>query len=281
MASIVPRSVMTIVALLLGGFLFLLFCVWMLQERIAFQPQRPPFPDPGSAARVDYSAPDGHRLFAYIVGDPGQAPGLVIAFHGNADLAVRWLDWAEEVESRTGLAVMLPEYRGYMGIEGRPTYATVELDAEGAFNFARDTLKISDDRFAYFGHSLGSAVAAELAVRHPPRALVLEAPFTSAHDMAARIAGRWLIRDVWRLVSRLHFDTERIVASLEAPVAVVHGGRDMVVPFRMGEKVYRAARVKGEWLFIPKASHSDVRYVGGEPYWQWVTHALAPLVPAK
>ena len=277
MASIVQRSVMTVVAVLLGGFLFLVFCIWILQEKIAFQPERPPFPDPGSAIRVDYSAADGQKLFAYLVGDPRHSAGLVIAFHGNADLAVRWLDWANEIRTRTGLAVMLPEYRGYNGIEGRPAYASVGLDAEGAFTFAREWLAISSDRFAYFGHSLGSAVAAELAVRHPPRALLLEAPFTSAHDMARRMAGRWLIGSVWRLVSRLHFDTEGIVALIETPVSVVHGKRDRVVPFRMGEKVYQSAKVKGEWLSVPEASHSDVRYVAGEPYWAWVVHALIPL----
>jgi fermentation-respiration switch protein FrsA (DUF1100 family) len=268
---------MTVIAVLAGVFLILIACIWMFQERIAFQPERPPFPDPGNAARAGYAASDGQKLFAYIVGDPAHASGLVISFHGNADLAVRWLDWAREVQARTGLAVMLPEYRGYMGIEGRPTYQSVGLDAEAAFLFARDTLNISPDRFVFFGHSLGSAVAAELAVRHPPRALLLEAPFTSAHDMAARIAGRWLIPDLWRLVSRLHFDTERIVASFDAPVSVVHGGRDMVVPARMGEEVYRAAKIKGEWLFLPNASHSDVRYVGGESYWQWVVRALRPI----
>lgn len=281
MASIVRRSVMTVVAVLIGLFLVLIFCVWMFQERIAFQPERPPFPDSGNARRVDYTAADGQKLFAYIIGDPVHAPGLVIAFHGNADLAVRWLDWGQEVEARTGLAVMLPEYRGYMGIEGEPTHENVARDAEGAFNFARDTLKIPHDRFAYFGHSLGSAVAAELAVKHPPQTLLLEAPFTSARDMAARIAGRWLVPGLWRLVSRLHFDTERIVASFDAPVSVVHGGQDMVVPSQMGEKVYRAAKVKGEWLFLPQASHSDVRYVAGEPYWQWVVDGLLPLTVHK
>jgi uncharacterized protein len=268
---------MTIVGALLVGLFSLLFCVWVFQERIAFQPERPPFPDPGDATRVDYIAPDGQELFGYIVGDVNHSAGLIIVFHGNADLAVRWLDWAEEIEQRTAVAVMLAEYRGYMGIEGRANYENVRLDAQGALDFARDNLHVSLDRIVYFGHSLGSAVAAELAVIHPPRAMLLEAPFTSAHDMAAMIAGRWLVAPLWRLVSRLHFDTVRIVASLKAPVSVVHGGRDRVVPPRMGEAVYRAAKVKGEWLFVPKASHSDVRYVGEELYWTWATRALIPL----
>jgi fermentation-respiration switch protein FrsA (DUF1100 family) len=272
---------MTIVGALLVGFLSLLFCVWVFQERIAFQPERPPYPDPGDAERVDYSAPDGQKLFGYLVGDAHRSTGLIIVFHGNADLAVRWLDWAKEIEQRTGLSVLLAEYRGYMGIEGRANYENVRLDAEGAFKFARDSLNVSPDRLGYFGHSLGSAVAAELAVIHPPRVLLLEAPFTSAHDMAAMIAGRWLVAPLWRLVSRLHFDTERIVASLDAPVSVVHGGRDRVIPTRMGEAVYRAAKIKGEWLFVPKASHSDVRHVGGEDYWTWVTRALIPFTSVE
>jgi uncharacterized protein len=268
---------MTIVAVLFAGFLLLLFCVWIFQERIAFQPEGPPFPDSGGASRIDYSAPDGQKLFGYLVGDPSNSQGLIIVFHGNADIAVRWLDWAHEVEARTGVAVMLAEYRGYMGIEGKPSYNNVGLDAEGAFEFARDSLDVPADRLIYVGHSLGSAVAAELAVRHRPRALVLEAPFTSAHGMAARIAGRWLVPGVWRLVSRLHFDTDRIVASLEVPVSVVHGGRDVVVPSWMGEAVYRSAKIKGEWLMVPNASHSDLRYVGGDAYWSWLMRALQPL----
>lgn len=273
---------MTTVAVLLGAFCLLIFGVWVFQERIAFQPEGPPFPDSGAAARVTYSAVDGQQLFAYLAGDLDEAGGLVIVFHGNADLAVRWLDWAQEVWSQTGLAVMLPEYRGYMGIGGRPTYENVRHDAEAARDFAtRYFTQIPSTRVAYFGHSLGSAVAVELATRNLPRALLLEAPFTSAHDMAKRIAGRWLGSGLWRLISRLHFDTVGVVASIATPVSVVHGGNDTVVPPWMGEAVFRAARIRGEWLFVPNASHSDVRYLGDGPYWDWVTHALAPLSSDK
>ena len=278
MASITRETVIAIIAAIVGCFLLLLLAAWRYQERIAFQPQGPPYPDPGDTRRIDYKAGDGQNLFAYVVGNPDSSPGLVLTFHGNADVAAAWIPWAHEVAGRTGAAVMLAEYRGYMGLENRPTYETIALDAQAALRVATDTLGASPDRIAYYGHSLGSAVAAELAVEHRPRVLLLESPFTSAQDMAAVIAGRWLTSGLWRLISRLRFDTVRIVASLETPVSVIHGGRDRVIPSRMGKAVYDAAKVKGEWLLVPAASHSDVEEVAGEDYWRWFTKAVSPLI---
>lgn len=250
---------------------------WAFQERVAFQPERPPFPEAGITPRVDYVASDGQKLFAYVVGKPQHAPGLVLAFHGNADLAVRQIEWAQEIVDRTGLAVMLAEYRGYMGLKGKPTYTGSHFDSEAAYTFARERLGVPKDHFAFYGHSLGTAIATELAVKHPPRVLLLEAPFTSAHDMAALVTGRWLSSLLWPAISRLHFDTRSLVKSLAMPVSVCHGRRDKVIPSRMGKEVFDAARIKGEWLSIPHASHSDVGEVGGETYWQWIEQSLAPL----
>jgi fermentation-respiration switch protein FrsA (DUF1100 family) len=268
---------MAFLALLTAGFLLLIVLAWTLQERIAFQPPRSPYPDPGATTRVEYSASDGQQLFGYVVGSPQRSGPLIIAFHGNADIAVRMIDWAHEVVLRTGIPVLLAEYRGYMGIEGRPTYDGVGRDAEAAYAFARDSLQVNPGQIALFGHSLGTAVASELAARHPPAALVLESPFTSARDMAAAMVGRWFTSTVWSLVSRLHFDTLTIVESLDVPVSVAHGGRDLVVPSRMGKSVYGKARVKGEWLFIPDAGHNDLRLRAGDRYWEWLTNSLRPL----
>lgn len=278
MASITRETVIAIIAAIVGCFLVLLLATWRYQERIAFQPQGPPYPDPGDTRRIDYEAGDGQNLFAYVVGNPESAPALLITFHGNADVAVAWIPWAHEVLRRTGAAVMLAEYRGYMGLENRPTYETIALDGQAALRIATDTLGAPLDRIAYYGHSLGSAVAAELAVEHQPRVLLLESPFTSAQDMAAVIAGSWLTSGLWRLISRLHFDTVRIVASLDTPVSVIHGDRDRVIPSRMGKTVYDAAKIKGEWLLVPKASHSDVEEVAGEDYWSWFAKALSPVL---
>lgn len=281
MASIVHQRLMALLAFLAAGFLLLIVLAWTLQERIAFQPPRPPYPVPESATRVEYRASDGQNLFGFLIGGPRPSSGLLIAFHGNADLAVRMIDWAHEVRERTGVPVMLAEYRGYMGIHGRPTYDGVGRDAEAAYAFARDSLGVSSDEIAFFGHSLGSAVATELAVQHPPRVLILESPFTSARDMAASMIGGWFTSSIWSFVSRLHFDTSAIVENLKVPVSVAHGGHDRVVPHRMGEAVYQKARIKGEWLFVPDAGHNDLRMKGGDRYWKWISSSLEPLTGGK
>lgn len=281
MVSIVRSRLMTNIAFLAGGVLFLfgLFigAIWLFQERIAFQPERGPFPPDAGVPRVEYTAADGQRLFAYVVGDPVTAPGLLMVFHGNADLAVRQVQWANEVVRRTGIAVMLTEYRGYMGLGGKPTYEGSRLDAEAAYRYATDTLHVAPRSIAFFGHSLGTAVAAELAARHLPIALVLQSPFTSAREMSSTIIGRRPADLTWNIVSRLHFDTRTSVASLDAPVSVSHGSLDRLIPPRMGKSVFEAAKIKGAWLLVPGGSHNDVEQRGGEAYWSWIVSALEPL----
>ena len=265
-----------ITALLIASLIAVLVALtWLYQERIAFQPPRGPWPDPPEGLRVDYSADDDQPLFAYILGERDAPGGLLISFHGNADLAVWQIEWAEELVRRTGVTVMLAEYRGYMGLPGRSGYEESQKDSEAAYRFATDTLGVPPERIAFFGHSMGSAVAAELASRHRPAALILQSPFTSAHDMARRMTGYHPPDFLWRLMSRLHFDTGARVAEVEAPVSVAHGARDGLIPLEMGQRIYAAAKNKAEWLVVPEATHNDVGLRGQEAYWAWLAKALA------
>jgi fermentation-respiration switch protein FrsA (DUF1100 family) len=263
---------LVIVALLV----ILVAFTWRFQERIAFQPPRGPWPDPPEGLRIDYKAADGQPLFAYVIGEQGAPNGLLISFHGNADLSVWQIEWAEEVARRTGVTVMLAEYRGYMGLNGRPGYRESQLDADAAYRFAVDSLQVPPHRIAVFGHSMGSAIAAELVTRHPVASLLLQSPFTSAHDMARRMTGYRPPEFLWRLISRLHYDTGARVSQITAPVSVAHGGHDRLIPMQMGERVYAAAARKGGWLLVPDATHNDVAMRGGEAYWKWITDALEP-----
>jgi fermentation-respiration switch protein FrsA (DUF1100 family) len=256
-----------------AALLVALLIIWWRQERITFQPPPPPFDDAGDTRRLSIPASDGTAIFGYVVGD-STARGILIAFHGNADLAVWQIPWAREVARRSGWQVMLVEYRGYGGNAGSPSYGGVQQDARGALAAARTTLGVDPERIAYFGHSLGSAVATELAAESAPVALLLQSPFTSARDMARIIVAR-PIALIWNLMSRVHYDTVACVASLSCPVYVAHGDRDRIVPARMGRGVYAAAANKGALLIVSGAGHNDVAVQGGNDYWRWLVDALS------
>ena len=251
----------------------LLFMLWHYQERVLFQPPQGVNDGPVAADRVTYRAADGVELFGFLVGECKPARAAVIAFHGNADIS-RWLiPWASRLAREADACVFLPEYRGYDGIVGRPSYASSSLDATAAADFLTEHFGLSHDDLVLYGHSLGSAVAAELASREQPRALVLQSPLTTARAMAGRL-GVPGIRGFWRLISRIHYDTPTRVRSLQSPVWVSHGDRDVVVPVRMGREVFASAAVKGELLIVRGAGHNDVPEMGGQAYWSWLVRAV-------
>ena len=265
-------TLLTAVAIALAGLAIILLLVWRGQERMVFQPPAYAARDVRDAVRVDFRAPDGQPLFYYRVGPDSsraEAP-LLLVFHGNAEVAAWGIEWAGEVTRRTGARVVLAEYRGYAGLPGSPTYASSRTDARATWEAVRSREGVAAvSQVVLYGHSLGSAIAIELATEIGPRAVLLEAPFTSAKAMAGRmlIPGLTLF---WRVLSRVHYDTRTRVASLDAPVWVIHGARDGVVPVRMGREVHAAAKVKGELVIVPDAGHNDIRVVAGETYWRWL-----------
>ncbi len=258
--------------------LVLLYCgvlvvLWRFQERVVFQPPSGVAPSTVGAAMVQYRASDDTPLFAYVVGELTSSAPVMLAFHGNADLA-RWLvPWATRVLRETGCSVMLPEYRGYDALSGAPNYQNSALDARAALDYLHTVAHIAPEQLVYFGHSLGTAIAAELAAAAPPRSLILQSPFSTARAMAARMLVPGLTM-FWRFVSRVHFDTLALVRRLDCPVWVAHGDRDTVVPVRMGREVFAAARHQGELLIVHGAAHSNVPDIGGESYWRWLSAAI-------
>lgn len=263
--------------------LFVVVLAWRWQERLVWQPP-PAFPRTAGGVdvrRIDYAAEDGQPLLGYLVTPPetglaadARPPHVVIAFHGNAEVAAHRVTWAQALARRTGWAVLLAEYRGYAGLPGAPTYEGARLDARAAHRWAHDALGVPAERIAVFGVSLGSAVASELAADVSPRALVLQSPFTSARDMA-RAIGTWPVALAWPLIGRVAFDTRARVAALDAPVWVLHGDDDRVIPTWMGRAVHAAARRPGGLLVIPDAGHNDLEMIGGERYWRFLAAALA------
>ena len=268
-------SALNIVILLLVVYAGFLALVWRFQERIVFQPPAKPESE-DTATTMSYVSRDGVRLIAYVVEPPAPTGPVILAFHGNAMISRWMIPWARDLSRKVGVTVVLPEYRGYDGLSGSPTYEGSGLDAAAALAATTDRFRVTPGEIVYYGHSLGSAVATELASASPPRALVLESPFTSAREMASRmrIVGLSLM---WPAISRVHYQTSERVAKLDPPVYVAHGERDVIIPSRMGRAVYDAARHKGRLLIVPEAGHNDVPIAGGDDYWRWIQEAIRSL----
>jgi pimeloyl-ACP methyl ester carboxylesterase len=255
-------------------YVVVLFVLWRFQERVVFQPPVGIAASPVPARQVRYRSADGIDLFAYVVGDCVPGSTVMLAFHGNADLARWFVPWGLSVARETGACVVIPEYRGYDGVSGAPTYAGSQQDARAALEYVKSTLQASPQDIVYFGHSLGTAIAAELAESQTPRVLILQSPFTSARDMGRRMFLPGLVA-FWDIVSRVHFDTIKRLRTLNVPVWVSHGDADYVIPVRMGREVFDAVRKKGELLIVEGAGHNDVATVGGRDYWSWLSRAVA------
>jgi len=183
---------------------------------------------------------------------------LVIFLHGNGgnigDRAAKG-----QLLNSLGCGVLLVSYRGYGHSGGKPSERGLYLDAQSAFDWALRELKPA--RTVVYGESLGTAVAAELASRRKPDALILESPFTSALEMG-RIFFPWL---PLKLMLSQKYDTLSKISSVHCPLLVLHSRQDELVPFGMGRRVYDAANAPKAFAELT-GGHNDGWSVSGAVY---------------
>lgn len=133
------------------------------------------------------------------------------------------------------------------------------LDARAARRNLLSRPDVNVDRLVYFGESLGSAVAVELAVEHPPAALVLRSPFTSMTDVGAHhyrmLPVRLLLRDRYSTIDR--------IARVRCPLLVIAGDADAIVPPEQSRHVHDAARSPKTFVVVAGADHNDAALNAG------------------
>lgn len=197
---------------------------------------------------------DGERLIAWWKApEPGRA--LVLYFHGNGGSLLNRRDRARAL-SEGGRGLLLVSYRGYSGSTGSPSEEGLRRDAEAAYAFLAS---YDPARIVLYGESLGSAVAIRLATDHPVAGLVLDAPFTSVVDVA-RPLFRFAPVD---LLMRDRFASAERIAAVRAPILVLHGDRDAVVPIALGEALFAAAPEPKRFVRLPGVDHVSVLEQGG------------------
>lgn len=243
-----------------------------LAEWLLFQPSRgDPGPPPAlqgiAGSRITLTTGDGIPIQAWwyaLPGMGGDSTPVILFFHGNAGDVSHRTPIAEGL-LREGLSVLLLEYRGYGASAGKPTEEGLHQDALAAWDFLVE--EVGDPgRIVVFGRSMGASVAARLAADHPPGGLVLESAFTSleaiGHSVYPLLPGFLF----YRLKGR--FATRDWVTRVDAPLLVIHGTEDALVPVMMGREILGAATGPRTWLPVQGAGHNDVYWVGGLDYFR-------------
>lgn len=131
-------------------------------------------------------------------------------------------------------------------------------------HFVRAQLQVESKNLVIFGRSLGTAVAAEMASRHDSRAVILESPFVSIKEMAKVVLPAV---PIGRLLSA-KFDVIEKVGKITAPMLVLHGDQDEIIPFEHGQNVFAAAHEPKQFYPIKGAGHNDTFIVGGNAYYE-------------
>jgi fermentation-respiration switch protein FrsA (DUF1100 family) len=221
----------------------------------------------------------GDRVAWVFARRPGNAPRLTLLFcHGNKyNIAEYW----PRVETlwQAGFDVLTFDYRGFGKSTGTSSEATMRADSEAALAELR-TRGVADSALAIHGFSLGGVCAIHLAARVVrPRALIVEAAFTSAGDLVRTgtvldVPGGWLMRDP--------YDNLAAIRLVTAPTMILHGDADTFLPFRFGEALFAAATSAPlkALVRVPGANHTDIpeRLVQPAPYGALV-HQFAQQAP--
>ncbi len=238
------------------GYGAILLLVFLFQPRLVYFPhvERELAATPRAAGLeyedVSLHTADGVKLHGWWV--PAQnARGTVLLAHGNAGNISHRIDYLT-MFNRLGYSVLLFDYRGYGKSGGSPSEEGTYRDAEAAWQHLTEARKFKARDIVIVGESLGGGVATWLAVKYPPRALILASTFTSVPDLGAEVYP-WL---PVRLLARIEYANLQRIRQIEAPVLIAHSRSDDIIPFAHGEALFAAAR-EPKQLLVLSGGHND------------------------
>jgi len=211
--------------------------------------------------QVWLQAEDGVWLNAWYVPTP-ESTRVLVVFHGSAVNLGYLGQGLLESHTRLGVNVLALDYRGFGKSFGRPYADDLDLDAEAVWRYLTNVRHFRAQDIFLYGHSIGAAVAAELAAKHPCGGVILESGFTSSRDLA-RLSLRIPLM-VYAVKQR--FNSVETIRKVRSPVLVVHGKKDDLIPIEMGKRLYEAAPEPKAFYVIETGSHDDGFIEGGQAY---------------
>jgi hypothetical protein len=249
-------SILILAVLVIAG------CWSLIVPRLIYSPralpadQRSPDAWGHTGEQVHLRTPDGENLHGWLLTSTADAKSqcTVLFTHGNAGNVPSQAGFMRPFLA-AGHDALIVDYRGYGASSGRPSQNGLYNDAVAAFDYLSASRGVRADHILIVGHSLGSAVATELATRRDGAGLILAAPFTSFPAVMNAHAS-------WVPVSLLRWKDERFdsgsrIGRVRVPILIVSGVEDRLVPQRLSRQLYEAAPAPKTWVDVP-SGHNQV-----------------------
>jgi fermentation-respiration switch protein FrsA (DUF1100 family) len=257
--------VMVYVGAVVMGFLF--------QNRLIYFPSRTIEQTPGDIGlefeEVSLTAADGVKLAAWYVPAAQKDARTLVFCHGNAGNISHRLDKLA-IFHGLGASVLIFDYRGYGASSGKPDEKGTYLDAAAAYGWAIGVKEVLPKDVIAYGESLGGSIAAHLASGNECGGLILDSAFTSAADV-----GKWhypWLPVRWMMGSK--YDTTAAMGKVGCPVLVIHSRDDEIVPFDMGQELFRMAKEPKKFVEI-SGGHNEGFVESEEAYTRGLSNWLA------
>lgn len=254
------KSIMVIFLSISALYLLALAALYVLQRSVLYIPPSMYFTPIGvnleSAVEVPILDDTANILGWWMQPKDDNAP-VVMFFHGNGSAVYSNHEIYRELHAQ-GYGVFALAYPAYPGRAGTTTQESLTAAAVGGYDYIA-AQGVSAERVAFYGTSLGAGVAAQLAVRRRPALIIMEAPFTSAADMAQ------LSFPVFpaRLLTKDKFRSDAALAGTDIPMVWLHGTQDRVIPFSVGQDLFEGYDGPKSSFVIEGGGHNDLWYRGG------------------
>lgn len=248
----IVRNVIIIIAAI---YILVALAMFIFQSRFIYFPTKEISTTPVeiglSYEDISFATADSLTLSGWFI--PSKRNRRTILFcHGNAGNISHRLD-SIKLLNELGMNIFIFDYRGYGKSDGGiPDEKGSYRDAEAAWEYLTTVRNIDPRNIIIFGRSLGGAVAAELALKKPAAALVIESSFTSIKDLGAKLYPFLPVR----LLSKYEYNTLEKVKAIESPKLIIHSRNDELVPYEYGRRIFKAAREPKQFLEL-SGGHND------------------------
>lgn len=231
-------------------------------------------PPPPAAVGLDMevvhtTTQDGLNLLAWFAPPSKAGMPVVVVFHGNAgNLSYR--AFIADAFIKKGYGVYLAEYRGYGGNGGTPTEPGFYADGRSAIKWIHEK-GYKDSETIIYGESIGTGVAVQMATEFKPKLLILQSAYSSFAEVAK--TRFWFLPVDLMLFDR--FDSDKKIGQVSAPVLIIHGEVDNIIPIELAKTLFEAAKEPKTFIVLPEASHNDVYAHGaGDKITEWLQQQL-------